>query len=306
MKQNHKRKGNNLCYTSLWVIGWASYKWQVLLLHLLCRSATVNSPAKSLMYNASVVCVNYKNEKRIRNYLKPRLFYFVLLLYSTTLFGQPKQINPRSRFDSTNRISADRQKTIDRIANKDKNTDSFIENNLPWIVALSICIFSFFLNLKMTKDLQLSNERKIQLQIESNERNLQYQIDKSLELYLQNLKLIVASNNKQEWLNDVRMCIANFLTNITFIKPEVKALYKSEDFITYVEKVLLYKSKAEILLTEQNYDEKEVLNAINDFSEILNINQSEYNDNIFQEKRKNLLLATRNFYKNHQRKIRYN
>src|ERR1035437_4249521 len=138
MKQNHKRKGNNLCYTSLWVIGWASYKWQVLLLHLLCRSATVNSPAKSLMYNASVVCVNYKNEKRIRNYLKPRLFYFVLLLYSTTLFGQPKQINPRSRFDSTNRISADRQKTIDRIANKDKNTDSFIENNLPWIVALSI------------------------------------------------------------------------------------------------------------------------------------------------------------------------
>ena len=86
----------------------------------------------------------------------------------------------------------------------------------------------------------------------------------------------------------------------------VQTLYKSEDFSTYVEKVLLYKSKAEILLTEQNYDEKEVLNAINDFSEILNINQSEYNDNIFQEKRKNLLLATRNFYKNHQRKIRYN
>jgi len=254
----------------------------------------------------SVVRVNYKKEKRIRTYLKLQLFLFVLLLYSTTLFGQQKQINPKSSFDSTHVISVDRQETIEEKSNNDKNTDSFIENNLPWIAALSISIFSFFLNLKMTKDLQLSNERKIQLQIESNERNLKFQIDKSLELYLQNLKMIVASNNKQEWLNDVRMCIANFLTNITFIKPEVKVLYKSEDFSTYVEKVLLYKSKAEILLTDQNYDEKEVLKAINDLSEILTINQSEYNDNIFQEKRKNLLLATRNFYKNHQRKIRYN
>jgi len=249
--------------------------------------------------------------KEKKTHMKSQLFFLVLLLYSTILLGQQKQnptklINPGSRFDSTHVISANQSERIGEKVIYDKNTNSFIENSLPWAVALLICIFTIIVNLRATKDLQRTNEKKIQLQIESNERNLQYQTDKSLELYLQNFKMLIASNNKQEWLNEVRICIANYLANITFLKPEVKALYKSEDFINYVEKVLLYKSKAEILLTEQNYDEKEVLKAINEFSEILTMYQSEYSDDIFQEKRKNLLLATRHFYKNHQRKIRYN
>ena len=255
------------------------------------------------------VILNAKN--RNRTFMKSQLFFFVLLLYSATLLGQQKQhstkqINLKSRFDSTQLLSVNQQETIEEKDKNDKNTDSFIEKSLPWVSALLICFFSVIINLKVTKDLQLSNEKKFQLQIESNERNLQNQIDKSLELYLQNLKLLVASNNKQEWLNEVRTCIANYLTNITFIKPEVKALYKSEDFMIHVEKVLLYKSKAEIILTEKNNDEKEVLNALNDFSKILTMNQSEYDDEIFHEKRNNLLLATRNLYKNHHRKIRYN
>jgi len=252
--------------------------------------------------------------------MKSQLFFFVLLLYCTTLLGQqkqnPEQVNPGKRIDSTHVTSVDRPEAIERKANNDTNTNSFLENSIPWIVLL-ISILSVGYNLKVSKDSQLSNERKIQLLIESNERkiqlliesnerNLKCQIDKSLDLYIQNLKLSVASNNKQDWLNEVRMCISNYMTNITFLKPEVKAFHKGEDFITYVEKVLLYKSKAEILLTEQNYDEKEVLRAINEFSEILTMSESDYDDDTFNERKNNLLLATRNLFKNHQRRIRYN
>jgi hypothetical protein len=242
--------------------------------------------------------------------MKSQLFIFVLLLYCTTLVGQqnqnPKQVNLGKRIDSTHVTSVDQPEAIESRANNDTNTISFLENSIPWIVALLISILSVGYSLKVSKNSQLSNDRKIQLLIESNERNLKCQIDKSLDLYIQNLRLSVASNNKQDWLNEVRMCISNYMTNITFLKPEVKAFHKGEDFIIYVEKVLLYKSKAEILLTEQNCDEKEVLRAINEFSEILTMSECDYDDDTFIERKSNLLLATRNLFKNHQRKIRYN
>jgi hypothetical protein len=242
--------------------------------------------------------------------MKSQLFFFVLLLYSAILFGQQKhnsttQINQKSRFDSTQLINVNRSEAIEEKAISDKNTFSSIDESLPWILAFSISILFIFVNFRLTKNLLLSSEKRIQFQIDSNERNLRYQMDKSLEYQPQLLRNIIAAKNKQEWLNEIEICIANYLTNITFIKPEVRALQESENFIPYVEKVLLFKSKAEILLTEQNNDEKEVLEAINDFSKILTMDKSEYDDDTFQEKRKKLLLVTRLFFKNQQRKIKY-
>ena len=96
-----------------------------------------------------------------------------------------------------------------------------------------------------------------------------------------------------------------FLTNIEFVKPKVKDLHENENFTIYIQNVLFYKSKVEILLSEHSFDEKEVLKAIDEFSKILTVDQFVYNNELFLEKRNNLLRATRHFYRNHQKKLKY-
>ncbi len=239
--------------------------------------------------------------------MKSQLFLLALLLCTTTLFGMEKefptkQINHVSKFDSMRVMSDIRPKPVTEKPIDQKNLYAMIEKSLPWAVALLISFTSVLLNLKMAKQLQEPNNKKMQLQIENIELSLQNQLDKSLELQVQHLRTIIASNNKQEWLEEVNICIANYLMNIAFVQPKVKGLLKPGDFVKYIEKILLYKSKIEILLPGETYSQQAILKALNDFNEILTMGQHEYRDNLFEEKRNKLLKATRILYKNYQRK----
>jgi len=238
--------------------------------------------------------------------MKSQLFLLALLLCATTLWGvekefPTKQTNRGSKFDSTRVMGDTRPKPVDEKSIDQVKLSVMIEKNLPWAVALLISVASVLLNLKIAKQLQEPNNKKMQLQIENIELNLQNQLDKSLELQIQHLRTIIASNNKQEWLEEVNVCIANYLTNIAFVQPKVKGLLEPGDVVKYIEKVLLYKSKIEILLTGETYSQQAILKAMNDFNEILTMGQQEFRDDLFEEKRNKLLKATRTFYKNNYR-----
>ena len=237
--------------------------------------------------------------------MKSQLFLLALLLCTTTLFGMEedfvtKQIKQGRRSDSTRIMSNTRPKPVDEKSIDQVKLSVMIEKSLPWAVALLISFASVLLNLKIAKQLQEPNNKKMQLQIENIELNLQNQLDKSLELQIQHLRTIIASNNKQEWLEEVNVCIANYLTNIAFVQPKVKGLLEPGDVVKYIEKVLLYKSKIEILLTGETYSQQAILKAMNDFNEILTMGQQEFRDDLFEEKRNKLLKATRILYKNYQ------
>jgi len=239
--------------------------------------------------------------------MKSQLFLPILLLCATTLWGvekefPTKQTNRGSKFDSTRVMGDTRPKPVDEKSIDQVKLSVMIEKNLPWAVALLISVASVLLNLKIAKQLQEPNNKKMQLQIENIELNLQNQLDKSLELQIQHLRTIIASNNKQEWLEEVNVCIANYLTNIAFVQPKVKGLLEPGDVVKYIEKVLLYKSKIEILLTGETYSQQAILKAMNDFNEILTMGQQEFRDDLFEEKRNKLLKATRILYKNYQRR----
>jgi len=239
--------------------------------------------------------------------MKSQLFLLALLLCATTLWGvekefPTKQTNRGSKFDSTRVMGDTRPKPVDEKSIDQVKLSVMIEKNLPWAVALLISVASVLLNLKIAKQLQEPNNKKMQLQIENIELNLQNQLDKSLELQIQHLRTIIASNNKQEWLEEVNVCIANYLTNIAFVQPKVKGLLEPGDVVKYIEKVLLYKSKIEILLTGETYSQQAILKAMNDFNEILTMGQQEFRDDLFEEKRNKLLKATRILYKNYQRR----
>ena len=239
--------------------------------------------------------------------MKSQLFLLALLLCATTLWGvekefPTKQTNRGSKFDSTRVMGDTRPKPIDEKPTDQTTLNATIEKYLPWAVALLISVASVLLNFGIAKDLRELNEKKMQLQAETIERTMRNHLDKSLDSQLQHLKKMVIAKDKQQWLDEVNICIANYLTNIEFVQPKVKALYERADFIGYVEKVLLYKSKIEILLTGQTDSQKEVLKAMKEFSKILTMGQHEYKDDLFEEKKNKLLLATRNLYKDYQRR----
>jgi len=239
--------------------------------------------------------------------MKSQLFLLALLLCATTLWSMEKefpakQTNQVSKFDSAHVRSDTHLKAVDEKPVDQITLSATIEKNLPWAVALFIAFTSVLLNFKIAKELREPNDKKMKLQIENIERNLQNQLNKSLELQVQHLRTIIASNNKQEWLEEVNVCLANYLTNIAFLQPKVKGLLKPGDFVKYIEKVVLYKSKIEILLPGETESQQAILKTMNDFSEILTMGQQEYRDDLFEEKRNKLLKATRTFYKNNNRR----
>ena len=114
------------------------------------------------------------------------------------------------------------------------------------------------------------------------------------------LRSIIRNNNRLEWLNEVRLCISNYLTQVTYIKPGVTDLLEEEEFKKTVERVLFYKSKAEILLTEKNYDEKQIILAMREFTEILTGEKMNFNDELYIAARDNLIAVTRRLFTNYQ------
>ena len=238
--------------------------------------------------------------------MKSQLFLPILLLCSITLFGMEEefpipQTNHGSKFDSIHMMNDNRLNLIDEKSIDQVKLSVMIEKNLPWAVALLISVASVLLNFGIAKYLRVLNEKKMQLQVETIERRLRYYLDKSLDSQLQHLKKMAIAKDKQQWVEEVNVCIANYLTNIDFVQPKVQGLLEPGDFAKYIENILLYKSKIEILLPGDTVSQRKILKTMDDFNEILAMNEQEYRDDLFEEKRNKLLKATRTFYKNNYR-----
>ena len=238
--------------------------------------------------------------------MKSQLFLAVLLLCTTTLFGMEeefptKQTNHVSKFDSARVKSDTHSKVVDKTLDNQTIQNATIEKYLPWTVALLISVASVLLNFGIAKYLRALNEKKMQLQVETIERRLRYYLDKSLDSQLQHLKKMTIAKDKQQWVEEVNVCITNYLTNIDFVQPKVKELLEPGDFAKYIENILLYKSKIEILLPGDTVSQRKILKTMDDFNEILAMNEQEYRDDLFHEKRNKLVNAARIFYKNNYR-----
>jgi len=240
--------------------------------------------------------------------MKSHLVLFVLLLLSSTVFGMEKEfetgkVNTIRKDDTTRVVSNSRTTAVEQSQINDNKKKLSYEDGLPWrciamilFIALLICIISIF-------KLGQTNVEKIRVQVENPEKKFQEKMDNSLELQRQYLRTIIGANNRQEWLNEVHLSIANYLMNIAFIQPKVKGLIEEEELVKYVEKVLFYKSKTEILLNGPIDSQKDILKAMNEFSEIMTLSKNEYKDDLFEEKRKKLIETTRVFFYNYQRKV---
>jgi len=257
-----------------------------------------------------------------------RLFIFIILFFSTTIFGQERQNLKQTeiklqRIETTKKAVTSLPETFASQKTEKVIKVSNFDAYLPWIFALIVSFISVFTNIilakrfrvsqqetikqlyeNLEKSLQATNETNINLQLVKMEQHFQTQIEKLEYLQRVSLRSILRNNNKLEWLNEVRLCISNYLTQVTYIKPSVTDLLEQEEFKKTVERVLFYKSKAEILLTEKNYDEKQIILAIREFSEILTSEKMDFNDELYIATRDNLIATTRHLFKNYQHIIK--
>jgi hypothetical protein len=226
---------------------------------------------------------------------------FIFFLFCTVIvFGQQKQDSLQKTGEATlivplkvNLVQPD-SITIKAITTNQVN-QSLFEKNMPWIVAFVIGLLSVFVNFWVANRLR-----------QSNERNLQSQLKSSKETILLEFQATIASKNRQEWINELRQTLSEYLSSTSLIvllppNPIQKIL---DDNAMYTQRLSLSKAKLELLLNENKAEQKELLDEI---EKMLNIVVNKPSENYTVEiraARSKVILAARKLFEIHWNKIK--
>jgi hypothetical protein len=202
-------------------------------------------------------------------------------------------------------------------------TKPWMENpNMPWIIALLISLLTILINILIAKINQKTSIRNIEAQIASAMLSSKQQIDNTKEIAIENIKnsqvlaqkqfnATLKINNRQDWLDEVRMTVSEFLTfcrllNIEFQDPSDK-LERQKNLH---EKVSLHRFKLLLLLDPKKTDHKSVLDSIFDLMNILDhhmLNSKRtiepYKNGDFVKKSEDIVVASRELLYNEWGKI---
>lgn len=200
----------------------------------------------------------------------------------------------------------------------EKETQNPVEKNMPWIVALLIGILSVLMNfwvshrLRQSNETNLknqteSNERNLQRQIESNERSLNKQIEASKETKLIEFKATIAISNRQQWLNELRQTLTDYLSSTSLIMrlPDNSEQHFFDERRDLVHKMSASKAKLELLLNNDKPEQKNLLDRIEELlSDVLKKINNNVPDVDLRGARSNTIEAARKLLGIHWDKIK--
>ncbi len=265
--------------------------------------------------------------------MKKILPFLILLTFSVLIFGQSRKDTIRQSKSQTITIPAqvnfNLPNTLQIKDITDKNVNqSFFQENMPWIVALFIGVLSVFINFWVAHRLRQSNERSLQNQIESNERNLlrqiesnernslrqiesnekslQRQIETAKETSLVEFKVTIATKNRQEWINELRQTLSEYLSNISLINFNPKSHSQTilDDNKIYIRNMSLSKAKLELLMNKDKPEQKELLEKIESMLKLVTGEQTENHLENMRSARSSIIIAARELFKIHWEKIK--
>jgi hypothetical protein len=175
------------------------------------------------------------------------------------------------------------------------DNESFWERNIAWIIAFLIGIISAAVNIWAAYQLRKSNEQNLKLQIESLEKTtiMQY-------------KATISTKNRQEWINELRQTLTDFLTYAMYLTPTTSAspLLDKEESKRYLEKVINTKSKIELLVNESKPEQKELINAVEKMIDLCTKKAEECGEKEIRNTRKEIIASARNLFGIHWTKIK--
>lgn len=137
-----------------------------------------------------------------------------------------------------------------------RHAQTWVDSYMPWIVALIIGVFSAWVNHRIAKTQRISNEK-----------NQQLQMNNIKEITLLQFKGRIASQNKQQWVNDLREEISELLTKSYALAQEFHNVIKEEEiddnlFRANRDQLHYSESKIKLLLNINNEDQRELLESI--------------------------------------------
>jgi hypothetical protein len=218
----------------------------------------------------------------------------ISLLLAILSFGQNQKAgNDVKKLENfiENKVQIDTIK-IQTIESKQIDKIWYKDNNMPWIVALIISVLGVGVNLLIAfRSLRYS---KI---------NLDSQIKSSTNIANNQIKATLNTNNRQEWLTNVRDVLSELITQSKLLYIElIETDIPGEKVKTIHEKLTYNHVKLLLLLNPNKLHHKELLNSLVEFMGILdkqlldkhlgNLNEA---DNIkFSKCQQNLVDAGRN------------
>ena len=227
--------------------------------------------------------------------MKKIIIFLLLILFFCSFKNKPK--------DSV-RIKENTQKIyikLDTINFKDlkisdRQNVGHQSNNTPWIISLIIAVLTIIINIWVAKINQATAIRNVKNQIES-----------SKSLALTQFKSNLNTKNRQDWINDVRHCTSDLLSQMALFRI---LLTKNEPdtgtlLIPYFEKIYYYKNKIALLLNTEKTEQKNLLTSLDKL--ILLLANIEENKTITDEIRtteEDIIKISRILFNKHWQKIK--
>lgn len=220
----------------------------------------------------------------------------VLVFFSLTIFGNKidsldTKKNSIQSQPTDVKISIPQTIHIEDITEKSDTTMS-LDKNMPWIAALLIGFSAAFVNFWVAHRLR-----------QSNERNLQRQIENSKETTLTQFNATLATKNRQDWINELRQTLSEFLTYSMCLTPSFVPL-EPEEHKKYLEKLAFTKSKIELLINVDKQEQIELLVALDNVLEVLSKGKGDFNKEEMQLARSKTISAARKLFRIHWKKIK--
>lgn len=164
---------------------------------------------------------------------------------------------------------------------------------MPWIAALLIGLLSAFVNFWIGKE-----QRK------ANEKALQDLISNAKDISIIQFKATIATKNRQEWINDLRHSLSEFLIYAAFNTPDLTANKSITEVKEITQKVGYNRYRIELLLNKNKPEQMCLYEAVENMSRLFLTSEENFNQDKFKRTRIEIMNAAVMLFDIHWKKIK--
>lgn len=257
---------------------------------------------------------NYKNDKTMRKFI----LIILIPIFCLTMFGQPTKDNTKTKAESKDfHLTLDTLK-VQTIKPTETTKPWYENNNMPWIISLIISAMTIGINIYIAKVSQTTAINNVAAQINSSTDTSKNQIEGSKQIAIQQIqnsqnlaltqfKATLNTKNRQDWINELRQSISEFLAQCAMINVIMSAKNNEthgEELLPFFEKMVYHKNKIAILLNIEKEEQKAVIEPIYEMVKVSLQPEEDYDAEVFRKKEEEILKASRHLFGVHWDKIK--
>jgi len=189
--------------------------------------------------------------------MKCIIILFVFCFVCVAKMSHAQNDSSRTKVAENYRISVDTLK----VQNLEKESAKhwFESAAMPWVASIIVAILGLAVNIAVAISTRRTSLKMVDTQIQNSTKLAASQFNATLN-----------SSNRQEWINDVRSCISELITQCNLLNISFQEEPKNKDRERDIhEKVSLYRNKMRLYLSTEIEQHKRFLDEMKEFINIL-------------------------------------